>query len=45
MLQFEEPIYGSLNTDFTTFVTPGAVLRSVDTHLKGLIVLDGLKIR
>lgn len=29
LMQFEEPIYGSLNTDFTTFVTPGAVLRSV----------------
>ncbi|XP_035760673.1 ABC transporter G family member 23 [Neolamprologus brichardi] len=28
-IKFEEPIYGSQNTDFTTFVTPGAVLRSV----------------
>uniref|UniRef100_A0A3Q2WZT0 ABC transporter G family member 23-like n=1 Tax=Haplochromis burtoni TaxID=8153 RepID=A0A3Q2WZT0_HAPBU len=27
-IKFEEPIYGSQNTDFTTFVTPGAVLRS-----------------
>uniref|UniRef100_A0A3Q4HAE2 ABC transporter G family member 20-like n=1 Tax=Neolamprologus brichardi TaxID=32507 RepID=A0A3Q4HAE2_NEOBR len=25
-IKFEEPIYGSQNTDFTTFVTPGAVL-------------------
>lgn len=29
LLQFEEPIYGSFDTDFTTFITPGAVLRSV----------------
>ncbi|XP_029553419.1 ABC transporter G family member 23-like [Salmo trutta] len=26
-VKFEEPIYGSMNSDFTTFVTPGAVLR------------------
>uniref|UniRef100_A0A7N8YEN3 ATP-binding cassette, sub-family H, member 1 n=1 Tax=Mastacembelus armatus TaxID=205130 RepID=A0A7N8YEN3_9TELE len=25
-IKFEEPIYGSQNTDFTTFVTPGAVV-------------------
>ncbi|CAG00301.1 unnamed protein product [Tetraodon nigroviridis] len=25
-IKFEEPIYGSMNMDFTTFVTPGAVL-------------------
>lgn len=35
--QFEEPIYGSQNTDFTTFVTPGAVLRSVWRGLVGWI--------
>ena len=38
--QIEEPIYGSLNTDFTTFITPGAVLRSVQWIRRHLQSLD-----
>ncbi|KAF7220484.1 ABC transporter G family member 20 isoform X3 [Nothobranchius furzeri] len=39
-VKFEEPIYGSLNTDFTTFVTPGAVL-SISFYLAvGLTALS-----
>ncbi|XP_013876908.1 ABC transporter G family member 23 [Austrofundulus limnaeus] len=39
-IKFEEPIYGSLNTDFTTFVTPGAVL-SISFYLAvGLTALS-----
>uniref|UniRef100_A0A3Q2QJB9 ABC transporter G family member 23-like n=1 Tax=Fundulus heteroclitus TaxID=8078 RepID=A0A3Q2QJB9_FUNHE len=38
--QFEEPIYGSLNMDFTTYVTPGAVL-SISFYLAvGLTALS-----
>ncbi|XP_037530537.1 ABC transporter G family member 23 [Nematolebias whitei] len=39
-IKFEEPIYGSMNTDFTTFVTPGAVL-SISFYLAvGLTALS-----
>ncbi|XP_015247503.1 PREDICTED: ABC transporter G family member 23-like isoform X1 [Cyprinodon variegatus] len=39
-IKFEEPIYGSLNTDFTTYVTPGAVL-SISFYLAvGLTALS-----
>ncbi|XP_061767328.1 ABC transporter G family member 20 isoform X2 [Nerophis ophidion] len=39
-IQFEEPIYGSLNTDFTTFVTPGAVLSLTFYLAVGLTALS-----
>ncbi|KAM9727158.1 ABC transporter G family member 20 isoform 2-T2 [Menidia menidia] len=39
-IQFEEPIYGSLNTDFTTFVTPGAVLSITFYLAVGLTALS-----
>uniref|UniRef100_A0A8C6UJH1 ATP-binding cassette, sub-family H, member 1 n=1 Tax=Neogobius melanostomus TaxID=47308 RepID=A0A8C6UJH1_9GOBI len=38
--QFEEPIYGSQNTDFTTFVTPGAVLSITFYLAVGLTALS-----
>ncbi|XP_023183205.1 ABC transporter G family member 23-like isoform X1 [Xiphophorus maculatus] len=39
-IKFEEPIYGSLNMDFTTYVTPGAVL-SISFYLAvGLTALS-----
>uniref|UniRef100_A0A6Q2Z4G9 ABC transporter domain-containing protein n=1 Tax=Esox lucius TaxID=8010 RepID=A0A6Q2Z4G9_ESOLU len=38
--QFEEPIYGSLNSDFTTFVTPGAVLSITFYLAVGLTALS-----
>uniref|UniRef100_A0A673C6M2 Uncharacterized protein n=1 Tax=Sphaeramia orbicularis TaxID=375764 RepID=A0A673C6M2_9TELE len=37
---FEEPIYGSKNTDFTTFVTPGAVLSITFYLAVGLTALS-----
>uniref|UniRef100_A0A673C6L8 Uncharacterized protein n=1 Tax=Sphaeramia orbicularis TaxID=375764 RepID=A0A673C6L8_9TELE len=40
MFQFEEPIYGSKNTDFTTFVTPGAVLSITFYLAVGLTALS-----
>lgn len=39
-IKFEEPIYGSLNTDFTTFVTPGAVLSITFYLAVGLTALS-----
>ncbi|XP_054655536.1 ABC transporter G family member 20 isoform X2 [Dunckerocampus dactyliophorus] len=39
-IQFEEPIYGSQNTDFTTFVTPGAVLSLTFYLAVGLTALS-----
>ncbi|XP_062319429.1 ABC transporter G family member 20 [Osmerus eperlanus] len=39
-VKFEEPIYGSLNTDFTTFVTPGAVLSITFYLAVGLTALS-----
>ncbi|XP_061822380.1 ABC transporter G family member 23 isoform X1 [Nerophis lumbriciformis] len=39
-IQFEEPIYGSLNRDFTTFVTPGAVLSLTFYLAVGLTALS-----
>ncbi|KAJ7987454.1 hypothetical protein DPEC_G00326660 [Dallia pectoralis] len=39
-LKFEEPIYGSLNSDFTTFVTPGAVLSITFYLAVGLTALS-----
>lgn len=39
-IKFEEPIYGSMNMDFTTYVTPGAVL-SISFYLAvGLTALS-----
>uniref|UniRef100_A0A8C9XVG1 ATP-binding cassette, sub-family H, member 1 n=1 Tax=Sander lucioperca TaxID=283035 RepID=A0A8C9XVG1_SANLU len=38
--QFEEPIYGSQDTDFTTFVTPGAVLSITFYLAVGLTALS-----
>ncbi|XP_045554502.1 LOW QUALITY PROTEIN: ABC transporter G family member 20 [Salmo salar] len=38
--QFEEPIYGSMNSDFTTFVTPGAVLSITFYLAVGLTALS-----
>ncbi|CAB1343921.1 unnamed protein product [Coregonus sp. 'balchen'] len=38
--EFEEPIYGSLNSDFTTFVTPGAVLSITFYLAVGLTALS-----
>uniref|UniRef100_A0A8K9WLV7 ATP-binding cassette, sub-family H, member 1 n=1 Tax=Oncorhynchus mykiss TaxID=8022 RepID=A0A8K9WLV7_ONCMY len=37
---FEEPIYGSMNSDFTTFVTPGAVLSITFYLAVGLTALS-----
>ncbi|XP_056902790.1 ABC transporter G family member 20 isoform X2 [Takifugu flavidus] len=39
-IKFEEPIYGSMNTDFTTFVTPGAVLSITFYLAVGLTALS-----
>ncbi|XP_045075548.1 ABC transporter G family member 20, partial [Coregonus clupeaformis] len=39
-VKFEEPIYGSLNSDFTTFVTPGAVLSITFYLAVGLTALS-----
>ncbi|CAJ1066677.1 LOW QUALITY PROTEIN: ABC transporter G family member 23 [Xyrichtys novacula] len=39
-VKFEEPIYGELNTDFTTFVTPGAVLSITFYLAVGLTALS-----
>uniref|UniRef100_A0A3B4Z2I6 ABC transporter G family member 23-like n=1 Tax=Stegastes partitus TaxID=144197 RepID=A0A3B4Z2I6_9TELE len=39
-IKFEEPIYGSQNTDFTTFVTPGAVLSITFYLAVGLTALS-----
>uniref|UniRef100_A0A3Q3WKV5 Uncharacterized protein n=1 Tax=Mola mola TaxID=94237 RepID=A0A3Q3WKV5_MOLML len=39
-IKFEEPVYGSLNTDFTTFVTPGAVLSITFYLAVGLTALS-----
>lgn len=39
-IKFEEPIYGSVNTDFTTFVTPGAVLSITFFLAVGLTALS-----
>uniref|UniRef100_A0A6Q2ZNQ7 Uncharacterized protein n=1 Tax=Esox lucius TaxID=8010 RepID=A0A6Q2ZNQ7_ESOLU len=39
-IYFEEPIYGSLNSDFTTFVTPGAVLSITFYLAVGLTALS-----
>lgn len=39
-VKFEEPIYGSQNTDFTTFVTPGAVLSITFYLAVGLTALS-----
>ncbi|KAG7283169.1 hypothetical protein CRUP_000531 [Coryphaenoides rupestris] len=38
--QIEEPIYGSFNTDFTTFITPGAVLSITFYLAVGLTALS-----
>ncbi|KAG1971887.1 ABC transporter G family [Pimephales promelas] len=39
-IKFEKPIYGSENTDFTTFVTPGAVLSITFYLAVGLTALS-----
>ncbi|GAA6068453.1 ABC transporter G family member 23 isoform X1, partial [Tachysurus ichikawai] len=39
-VKFEEPIYGSQNTTFTTFVTPGAVLSITFYLAVGLTALS-----
>lgn len=39
-IKFEEPIYGDFNTDFTTFVTPGAVLSITFYLALGLTALS-----
>ncbi|KAI4903726.1 hypothetical protein NFI96_021717 [Prochilodus magdalenae] len=39
-IKFEEPVYGSQNTDFTTFVTPGAVLSITFYLAVGLTALS-----
>nr|XP_020457516.1 ABC transporter G family member 23-like isoform X2 [Monopterus albus] len=39
-IKFEEPIYGSQNTDFTTYVTPGAVLSITFYLAVGLTALS-----
>ncbi|KAM3605954.1 uncharacterized protein V6R79_007994 [Siganus canaliculatus] len=39
-IKFEEPIYGSQNTDFSTFVTPGAVLSITFYLAVGLTALS-----
>ncbi|XP_032397936.1 ABC transporter G family member 20 isoform X2 [Etheostoma spectabile] len=39
-IKFEEPIYGSQDTDFTTFVTPGAVLSITFYLAVGLTALS-----
>ncbi|KAI3363418.1 hypothetical protein L3Q82_012042 [Scortum barcoo] len=39
-IKFEEPIYGDQNTDFTTFVTPGAVLSITFYLAVGLTALS-----
>ncbi|XP_066552785.1 ABC transporter G family member 20 [Amia ocellicauda] len=39
-VKFEEPIYGSKNTDFTTFVTPGAILSITFYLAVGLTALS-----
>ncbi|KAK0149801.1 ABC transporter G family member 23 [Merluccius polli] len=39
-IKIEEPIYGSLNTDFTTFITPGAVLSITFYLAVGLTALS-----
>nr|XP_043909241.1 ABC transporter G family member 20 [Solea senegalensis] len=39
-IKFEEPIYGSQNTDFTRFVTPGAVLSITFYLAVGLTALS-----
>ncbi|KAM6916807.1 ABC transporter G family member 23 [Xenentodon cancila] len=39
-IKFEDPIYGSQNTDFTTFVTPGAVLSITFYLAVGLTALS-----
>ncbi|XP_055358749.1 ABC transporter G family member 23 isoform X2 [Betta splendens] len=39
-IKFEEPIYGSADTDFTTFVTPGAVLSITFYLAVGLTALS-----
>uniref|UniRef100_A0A8C5HRI7 ABC transporter G family member 23-like n=3 Tax=Gouania willdenowi TaxID=441366 RepID=A0A8C5HRI7_GOUWI len=39
-IKFEEPIYGHMNTDFTTFVTPGAVLSITFYLAVGLTALS-----
>ncbi|XP_072565621.1 ABC transporter G family member 23 isoform X1 [Paramormyrops kingsleyae] len=39
-VKFEEPIYGTKNTDFTTFVTPGAILSITFYLAVGLTALS-----
>uniref|UniRef100_A0A3P8UVC0 ABC transporter G family member 23-like n=1 Tax=Cynoglossus semilaevis TaxID=244447 RepID=A0A3P8UVC0_CYNSE len=39
-IKFEEPIFGSLNMDFTTFVTPGAILSITFYLAVGLTALS-----
>ncbi|KAM9560077.1 ABC transporter G family member 23-like isoform 2-T3 [Salvelinus alpinus] len=39
-VKFEEPIYGSMDSDFTTFVTPGAVLSITFYLAVGLTALS-----
>lgn len=39
-IKFEKPVYGSQNTDFTTFVTPGAVLSITFYLAVGLTALS-----
>ncbi|CAL8300384.1 unnamed protein product [Merluccius merluccius] len=39
-IKIEEPIYGSLNTDFTTFITPGAMLSITFYLAVGLTALS-----
>ncbi|XP_075906936.1 ABC transporter G family member 23 isoform X2 [Nelusetta ayraudi] len=39
-IKFEEPIYGSFDTDFTTFITPGAVLSITFYLAVGLTALS-----
>ncbi|TRY83807.1 hypothetical protein DNTS_035375 [Danionella cerebrum] len=39
-IKFEEPVFGSKNTDFTTFVTPGAVLSITFYLAVGLTALS-----
>ncbi|KAL4641420.1 ABC transporter G family member 20-like [Arapaima gigas] len=39
-VKFEEPVYGSRNTDFTTFVTPGAILSITFYLAVGLTALS-----
>ncbi|KAJ8248152.1 hypothetical protein GJAV_G00238890 [Gymnothorax javanicus] len=44
-IKFEEPIYGSSDTDFTTFVTPGAILSITFYLAVGLTALSFVRER